>query len=257
MRRVALLGVVLAVAPAAAAVAAPRCAGSDVIPTAASLVAGSQATLCEVNAQRTEHGLRELVPSSVLDAASIAYSQRMVGESFFSHVAPDGTDLVRRLVGVRYIPAGRWWVVGENIAWATGALSTPEGVVAAWMASPGHRANILSADYGEMGVGVALGTPLDRADGATVTTDFGTVSDAAPQAPAKSEPEAAARRVPSGARRCSRTRLRRQATGRAVGAADARRCNARAGARGRAHPRASRGVRASSRRDGVDVGAHD
>jgi hypothetical protein len=41
------------------------------------------------------------------------------------------------------------------------------------MASPGHRANLLSDDYTEVGLGVVLGTPNDRALGATYTNDFG------------------------------------------------------------------------------------
>jgi hypothetical protein len=41
------------------------------------------------------------------------------------------------------------------------------------MASPGHRANLLSGDYTEVGLGVVVGTPGDGADGATYTTDFG------------------------------------------------------------------------------------
>jgi uncharacterized protein YkwD len=41
---------------------------------------------------------------------------------------------------------------GENIAYGQ---KTPQEVMNAWMNSPGHRANILSAVYNEMGVGVA------------------------------------------------------------------------------------------------------
>jgi hypothetical protein len=46
-------------------------------------------------------------------------------------------------------------------------------MVQAWMASPGHRENLLSRDYTQIGLGIALGTPGAGADGATYTTDFG------------------------------------------------------------------------------------
>ena len=47
-----------------------------------------------------------------------------------------------------------WSAVGENIA---AGYATPEDVVAGWMASPGHRANILSPNFSEIGIGVSAG----------------------------------------------------------------------------------------------------
>jgi uncharacterized protein YkwD len=98
----------------------------------------------------------------------------MVLGSFFAHRAPGGPTLPGRLARVGYL--GRHavdWVVGENLAWARGAAATPRGIVAAWMASPGHRRNVLDADFREVGIGVAVGTPGDPREGVTVTTDFG------------------------------------------------------------------------------------
>ena len=42
-----------------------------------------------------------------------------------------------------------------------GGYSSPEGVVQGWMKSPGHKANILGADYTEIGVGYAFGEACD------------------------------------------------------------------------------------------------
>jgi hypothetical protein len=98
----------------------------------------------------------------------------MVTGSFFSHVPPDGTQLVDRLNAARYtLPASGGWAAGENLAWGAGALSTADGLVAGWMASPSHRANVLSRDFRDVGVGVVLGSPSDRDTGVTVTTEFG------------------------------------------------------------------------------------
>jgi hypothetical protein len=74
-------------------------------------------------------------------------------------------------------------VVGENIGWGQGALTTPRSIVDAWMASPGHRENLLSRDYTEVGLG-ALGTPGAGA-GATYTTDFGSEAPAPRKARAR------------------------------------------------------------------------
>jgi hypothetical protein len=43
----------------------------------------------------------------------------------------------------------------------------------AWMNSPGHRENILNADYAEIGLGTAEGVPQPGQPGMTFTTDFG------------------------------------------------------------------------------------
>jgi hypothetical protein len=99
----------------------------------------------------------------------------MVAESFFAHESPDGGTLVDRLTGAGYIAPDGDWTVGENIAWGQGHLATPRNIVAAWMASPGHRKNVLTGEYTEIGLGVVTGTPGDASWGATYTTDFGAV----------------------------------------------------------------------------------
>ena len=168
-----LLGVLLAAALAAPSVAVAACVGSELQPAAVSAPAYSQTTLCLINTQRALRGLRVLAHNRTLDGAATAYSRRMVAGSFFGHVAPDGADLVDRLTAAGYMSAADDWVVGENLVWATGTLSTPSAVVVAWMASAAHRANILRADYCEIGIGVMPSIPTDRSAGVTVTTDFG------------------------------------------------------------------------------------
>ena len=78
--------------------------------------------------------------------------------------------------------------MGENIGWGQASLATARSMVAAWMNSPGHRENLLSADYTQVGLGLALGTPADQTWGATYTTDFG----AGANAPAPAHPRAKA-----------------------------------------------------------------
>jgi uncharacterized protein YkwD len=162
-----------ALALGAPAGAAADCPGADVVPAADNLPAIGQVTLCLVNEQRAAHGIKALRVNARLSSASSGYSQRMVAQAFFDHQAPDGTTLVQRLTSVGYLDGGDDWVVGENIGWGQGPLSTPRAMVNAWMNSSGHRRNILSADYAEIGLGLAMGTPEDATWGATYTTDFG------------------------------------------------------------------------------------
>jgi hypothetical protein len=133
-----------------------------------------------------------------LSSASTGYSQRMVAQGFFAHESPDGGTLVDRLTGAGYLGDDDPWLVGENIGWGQGGLATPRSMVSAWMDSPGHRENLLSADYTEVGLGLALGTPVDQSWGATYTTDFG--------AGAQATAAAAKPRARKGARRRKATR---------------------------------------------------
>ena len=43
--------------------------------------------------------------------------------------------------------------IGENIAWGTGTFGTPRSIMNAWLHSAGHRENILTASFTELGVG--------------------------------------------------------------------------------------------------------
>jgi uncharacterized protein YkwD len=98
----------------------------------------------------------------------------MVGEGYFDHSSTNGDSFVDRIIDAGYAKRKDAWTLGENLAWGTGDLSSPKGVVDAWMHSAGHKANILKRDYKEVGIGIKLGVPSDDGVGATITTDFGT-----------------------------------------------------------------------------------
>ena len=75
----------------------------------------------------------------------------------------------------------------KNVGGPLGAMAAAE--ITAWMGSAGHRENLLSGDYTEVGLGLALGTPSDQTWGATYTTDF----TAGTQAPAPAKTGAASK----------------------------------------------------------------
>jgi uncharacterized protein YkwD len=155
------------------AVAAQACANTDVLPTAANLALVRAAVLCLHNQTRAAQGLPPLKENAKLDKAALGHSDDMVAEGYFDHTTPGGTNFVDRILAAGYVKRDSGWVLGENLAWGTGDLSTPDGVMTSWMNSPGHKANILKRAYREVGIGIKLGVPSDGTVGATYTLDFG------------------------------------------------------------------------------------
>lgn len=166
-----------ALTPAAVVLVAPAgaqgaCPNTDVVPTGTNLKVARTATLCLLNAERRERGLRPLRQHPQLRSAATGFSRRMVRERFFDHVSPDGSTLTKRVAKAGY---SGWRAIAENIAWGSGPLASPSRVVAGWMGSTTHRHNILDGNLREIGIGIVPGAPMNGAGGraATYTTDFG------------------------------------------------------------------------------------
>ena len=101
-----------------------------------------------VNIEREAHNLPPFQISQELTLAARLHSQDMGANNYFNHTSLDGRAFNERIFDAGYDYA----TCGENIA---GGQPSPEAVVAAWMNSPGHRANILSPEYCDIGVGYA------------------------------------------------------------------------------------------------------
>ena len=101
-----------------------------------------------VNTERAKYGLSPLTFSAELSRLARLKSQDMRDRKYFSHQSPTYGSPFQMMKdnGVKYLTAG------ENIAMGQ---RTPSEVVNAWMASPGHRANILNSSFDTIGVGYA------------------------------------------------------------------------------------------------------
>lgn len=101
-----------------------------------------------INVERWNNGqLPPLKGQANLDAAANGHSQAMGVRNFFMHCDPDTlTSPGDRMVAAGYAPNA----LGENLA---AGNATAAATVAQWMASPGHRANILSTGFREVGNG--------------------------------------------------------------------------------------------------------
>ena len=93
----------------------------------------AQSAMALVNMRRTSAGLGELKWSIGLEQAALVRANEI--KSLFSHTRPDGSA---------YWTANGNLVYGENLA---KDYNTPEEVVAAWVASPTHNANLMDPGY--------------------------------------------------------------------------------------------------------------
>jgi uncharacterized protein YkwD len=170
-----LLAFGLTAAPAGAA----QCPGSMDIPSSSDdMGTAAGAIVCLVNVERTSRGQPPLRRDGDLSQAARGHASEMVRSNFFAHVSPDGDSLSDRLRQAGYGRPGDGWRAGEDLGWGTGDRATPNALVDAWLASPGHRRILLSGTYREIGVGVVGGVPDPSSTGlpgATYTMDLGTI----------------------------------------------------------------------------------
>jgi len=105
--------------------------------------------LTRVNAERAKAGCKAVVLDPRLTAAAAGHAQDMATNNYFSHTSRDGRTFVDRIKAQGY-PVPR----SENIA---AGQPTVTAVMDAWMASAGHRANILDCSAVAMGAASANG----------------------------------------------------------------------------------------------------
>lgn len=111
----------------------------------------ADAVVDRVNAQRLERGLPALARSAALERSARWKAWHMASLGYFAHDDPLGTK--QRTFAARISSCGyRWSRAAENIAFGQ---ETAARAVRDWLASPGHRANMLDPALAETGVGVA------------------------------------------------------------------------------------------------------
>ena len=169
----------LARASAIASVIATPCQNTELTPEPADLELVRDAVFCLVNRVRAENGESPLIRNAHLDAAAESHGTEMIADDYFEHISPTGETPVDRIRGTGYIPSPQvGYVIGENLAWGTLSLATPQAIVEAWIASPKHLANILEGQYRETGIGVVPEVPAALSGGepgATYSQEFGVI----------------------------------------------------------------------------------
>jgi uncharacterized protein YkwD len=159
--------------PVRATVATPAvCPNADLAPDAGNLDEIRGALDCLHDQIRSKRGLGTLAGNAALEAAAASHTDDMIARGYFDHDTPEGGTFDERILSAGYARKGQGWSLAENLIWATGELATPAALMRSWMASKGHRANILNPRYRQLGLAVRLGTPTGGT-GVTVSAEFG------------------------------------------------------------------------------------
>ena len=139
------------------------------------------AMLCFTNYARAQSGLSPLTLNDTLSTAGNAKLAADVSCGVFGH-EPCGQPF--DTVFTTYTQGATSFQIGENIAWGTGTLGTPRSIMDAWLHSAGHRANILTPEFKELGVGYLSGQAFQGFTGAALwSQQFGVRSPGAAAAP--------------------------------------------------------------------------
>ena len=88
--------------------------------------------------------------SEKLNIAATGHARDMARKKYFEHRGSDGSQPKDRVIRAGYQPR----LTGENIAYGP---ESAEEVVAGWLASPGHCANIMDSRFQSIGIGLAIG----------------------------------------------------------------------------------------------------
>jgi uncharacterized protein YkwD len=162
-----------------AKVLATPCQNTQLTPEAGNLGLVRAAILCLINTERAQNGEEPLGVDPRLQQAAESHGKEMISVDYFDHVSPSGLTPVARIRSTGYVPnAEVGYVIGENLAWGTLSLSTPQAIVNAWIASPEHLANILEAKYRDTGIDVEPEVPAQLSEGvagALYTQEFGVI----------------------------------------------------------------------------------
>ncbi|WP_375280409.1 CAP domain-containing protein [Pseudooctadecabacter sp.] len=134
---------------AAACLALSACGSSLSTPSTGTspvaVVAPSGSVMSFLNAARAQNGLPPVSEDRRLSQSAQRHAQDMQANGFFAHTGSNGSSFSDRARAAGYTCARN-----ENIA---NGQRTAEGVVTAWMNSPGHRRNLLASNVTEFGIG--------------------------------------------------------------------------------------------------------
>ncbi len=149
----------------------------NILGTEAQVTSGG--LLQATNTARAEQGEEPLVINAQLSEAAKLKVRNMFDEQYWAHTAPDGTTPWHWFGQVGYVYAD----AGENLA---KNFTTSDSTIAAWLASPTHRANVLKTEYKDVGFAVMSGMLGDKPTTLIVAL-YGTPDQAAVQGVARTE----------------------------------------------------------------------
>lgn len=137
---------------------------------------GAATLIALTNTQRSAAGLAPLNYDGRLASSAFAKAQDMLAKGYWSHTSPDGRSAWHFVsqAGYSYV------AVGENLA---KGFSSDTAVISGWMASSGHRANILNPAFKDIGIGIVSGV-FDGEQTTIVVAHYGATTAAPAPKPA-------------------------------------------------------------------------
>jgi hypothetical protein len=135
-----------------------------------------------INKERTLRNLLSLESNQKLHNAAQIKAQDMIDRHYFSHTDPEGNYIWPTITAQGYAP---YLQLGENLAIE---FFDTESLVAAWMNSPTHRANVLNEGFKDQGMGVAFGDAQKNEYASSVANTFGTLAETKPKVEANATP---------------------------------------------------------------------
>lgn len=127
------------------------------------------------NSNRSANGLSGLTVNSQLVSSATSKAQAMLNADCWSHYCPPGTSPWSFILGAGY----QYVYAGENLG---EGFTNSATLMNAWMNSPTHRANVLSGNFTEIGIGFAYGNFQGNPNNTVVVVHFGSRGTASPTA---------------------------------------------------------------------------
>jgi hypothetical protein len=133
-----------------------------------------------INHERSSRSIPTVATNAKLATAAQEKSDDMLARSYFSHIDPDGNYIWPKIEAAGYKP---FLTLGENLAMD---FSSPDELIAAWMNSPTHRANLLNDKFRDQGLALSSGRYEPNHDTTIVVSVFGALAGAGSTGGAKS-----------------------------------------------------------------------
>lgn len=128
-------------------------AASEGVVSAAAVRALERDAFQLINSERSLAGLSTLKWSDKIAEVARLHSNNMAERDFFSHKGLDGRMVDER---AERLNMGPWTAIGENIAFMKGYQNPVQVAVEKWLQSPGHKKNLLSDQWTETAIGLAV-----------------------------------------------------------------------------------------------------
>ena len=145
---------------------ASSCAGATT--AAGDIHSRLEATYCGINLVRRSYRLGTVRGSGPLNRSALLKADA-VRRCGFSHT-PCGMSFTRTFQSAGYLPARAF---GENLAWGQADLGSPVHTLGMWLASPDHRANLLSRNWRDLGIAEVHGSMFGRDNVSLWVAQFG------------------------------------------------------------------------------------